>query len=298
MGEKNVEADKAGEKNLAQGTACRGLATPAWVAIAVAALVVGVLAGHFLLGGAGTVSLAGRTTLGPGELDSTIATYTDNGATTAVTAREVLEEVQGSAELTANDDGTYDVPSASDVLSYVQNEVILADAEARGLTASDEEVDDFVTGTIGATDLAQVATNYGITEDAARSMVEDAVVMSKLQDEVVTTELPAYPTAPTEPEEGKEDEATSEYADYVIGLLGDEWDAEANDWARTDGSYYATLSGYDISNDAATYAAASAAYSVAASAYQEASTQLNEEWTAYTSSVLSKVSIQLGSAAE
>lgn len=286
------------EKSLAPGTDVRGLPTPAWVVITVAALVVGVLAGHFLLGGVGAVSLNGRTTLGSGELDSTVATYTSNGTTTAVTARQVLEEVQGSSELTANDDGTYDVPSASNVLSYVQNEVILADAASRGITASDEEIDAFVTDTIGLTDVAEVASSYGISEDAARSMVEDAVVLSKLQDEVVTTVLPEYPTAPTEPAEGEEDVATSEYASYVIGLLGDEWDAEANDWARTDGDYYATLSSYEISNDSATYAAASAAYSVAASAYQTASTQLNEEWNAYTDSVLSTVTVQLGSIAE
>ena len=295
MSEKN---QGAGEKSLAPGTDVRGLPTPAWVVITVAALVVGVLAGHSLLGGVGAVSLNGRTTLGSGELDSTIATYTSNGTTTAVTAREVLEEVQGSSELTANDDGTYDVPSASNVLSYVQNEVILADAASRGITASDEEVDAFVTNTIGAADISEVASSYGISEDAARSMVEDAVVLSKLQDEVATTELPEYPTAPAEPAEGEEDVATSEYASYVIGLLGDEWDAEANDWARTDGTYYATLSSYEISNDSATYAAASAAYSVAASAYQTASTQLNEEWNAYTDTLLSTVTVQLGSIAE
>ena len=227
-----------------------------------------------------------------------MATYTANGTTTAVTAREVLEEVQGSPTLTANEDGTYDVPAASDVLSYVQNEVILADAAARGLTASDEEVDAFVTGTMGLADMAEVASNYGISEDAARSMIEDAVVLSKLQSEVTTAELGDYPTAPAEPAEGEEDAATPEYADYVIGLLGDEWDADVDDWARTDGTYYATLSGYEISNDAATYAAASAAYSVAANEYQTASAQLNEEWNAYTDGVLSKVTVQLGTLAE
>ena len=61
----------------------RTLPVPAWVAICVTALVVGVLGGYFLLGGAGagSVSLDGRTTLSSGELDSTIATYTYNGLT-------------------------------------------------------------------------------------------------------------------------------------------------------------------------------------------------------------------------
>ena len=100
------------------------------------------------------------------------------------------------------------------------------------------------------------------------------------------------------PEEGAEDEPTADYAQYVIDLLGDEWDSDANDWARTDGTYYATLSGYEISNDAATYAAASAAYSVASSAYQDVTTQVQEEWSAYTDSLLSRATIQLGSLAE
>ena len=287
--EKGVEGGAVGTR--------RELPTAAWVVIAVLALAIGVAAGHFLLGGAGTISLNGRTTLSAGELDSTVATYTVDGRTVSVTAREVLEESSGDAELTANEDGTYDVPSASDVLTYAQNQIILADADARGLTATDDEVDEFVSTNLG-TDLATLATSWGIDEDAARSVVADAVTMRKLQDEVATTELPEQPTAPSEPAEGAEDEPTAEYAQYVIGLLGDEWDADANDWARTDGTYYATLSGYEISNDAATYAAASAAYSVASSVYEEAYNQVSEELSAYTDALLSKATIQIGSLAE
>lgn len=287
--EKGDERDAAGTR--------RALPTRVWVVITAVALALGVAAGHFLLGGAGTISLNGRTTLSAGELDSTVATYTVDGSTVSVTAREVLEESSGDAELTANEDGTYDVPSASDVLTYAQNQIILADADARGLTATDDEVDEFVSTNLG-TDLATLATSWGIDEDAARSVVADAVTMRKLQDEVATTELPEQPTAPSEPAEGAEDEPTAEYAQYVIGLLGDEWDADANDWARTDGTYYATLSGYEISNDAATYAAASAAYSVASSAYQQAYNQVSEELPAYTDALLSKATIQIGSLAE
>ena len=295
MSEKNrATENKASE----QGEATRGLPTSAWVVIAVATLVVGVLAGHFLLGSPGTVSLNGRTTLGAGELDSVVATYTEGGATTNVTAREVLEEIQGGSELSANEDGTYDVPAASDILSYVQNEVILADAEARGLAATEDEVNDFVTNSLGVSSVADVASSYGIDEDAAYEMIADAVALTKLQDEVVTVELPEYPTAPEEPAEGEEDTATAEYASYVIGLLGDEWDADANDWARTDGTYYATLSGYEISNDSATYAAAQAAYSVAQSAYSDAYNQLSTEWTDFANGILSTATIQLGSLAE
>lgn len=286
------------EKNVEKNAALRlELPTAAWVVIAVAALAIGVAAGHFLLGGVGTVSLSGRTTLSAGELDSTIATYTVNGTTTPITAREVLEEASGSSSLTANEDGTYDVPSASSVLTYAQNQIILADAEARGLSATDEEIDEFVSTSLGS-DLSTLASSWGITEDEARSIVADAVTMRKLQDEVATVELPEQPTPPTEPAEGAEDTPTAEYAQYVISLLGDEWDSDANTWARTDGTYYATLSGYEISNDAATYAAASAAYSVASSVYEEAYAQVSEELGAYTDGLLSRATIQIGSLAE
>lgn len=274
----------------------RTLPTAAWVAIAVVALVVGVLAGHYLLGSSGTISLDGRTTLAASELDSTIATYTFDGQTTAVSAREVLVEANGGADPSANDDGTYDIPTASTVLTYVQNQIILQDAEDRGITASDEDVDEFVEESFG-TDLATLASSWGIEEDAAREMVAEAVIMRKLQDSVASTTLPDLPDEPEAPADGEEDEPTAEYAQYIIDLLGDEWDADADTWARTDGSYYATLSSYDISNDSATYAAATAAYGVAASEYQEAYTQISEELGDYSAALLSRATIQLGSLA-
>lgn len=274
----------------------RTLPTAVWVAIAVVALVVGVLAGHYLLGSSGTISLDGRTTLAASELDSTIATYTFDGQTTAVSAREVLVEANGGADPSANDDGTYDIPTASTVLTYVQNQIILQDAEDRGITASDEDVDEFVEESFG-TDLATLASSWGIEEDAAREMVAEAVIMRKLQDSVASTTLPDLPDEPEAPADGEEDEPTAEYAQYIIDLLGDEWDADADTWARTDGSYYATLSSYDISNDSATYAAATAAYGVAASEYQEAYTQISEELGDYSAALLSRATIQLGSLA-
>ncbi len=293
-----AENDKINTDKTEKRAGLAALPVAGWVVICVALLIVGVLAGHFLLGGTSGVSLNGRTALSAGELDSTIATYTFDGKTTNVTAREVLEEVQGSTAVPANDDGTYNVPSASDVLSYVQNEILLADAEARGLSVSDEEISEYASSSLGTDDLAAIAEQAGMDEQAVKDVLRENLLASKLQQAVATVTLPEQPTAPEEPADGEEDTATEEYASYVIALLGDEWDSEANDWARTDGTYYATLSGYEISNDAATYAAASAAYSVASSAYQDATTQISEEWAAYTDSLLSRATVQLGSLAE
>lgn len=296
--EKDVEPAPASDAD--DAPAHRTLPVPAWVALCVVALVVGVLGGYFLLGGAsgGSISLDGRTTLSAGELDSAVAAYTYDGQRTSITAREVLTNGGATLDSLANDDGTYNVPAASDVLVYAQNKIILADAEKRGITASDEEVSDYAEQMTGSADFATIAERYDIDEDTVYDTFAESVTVTKLRDAVCETELPAQPTEPTEPEEGAEETPTADYASYIIALLGDEWDSEAGTWARTDGDYYATLSGYEITNDAATYAAAEAAYSVAYSAYSDASTKVGEEWTSYTKDLLSHASLQIGSLAE
>lgn len=273
----------------------KGISTPIWIVIAVAALVVGALLGHFVIGDTGaSANLSGKTTLAEGDLDSTIASYTYNGTTTNVTAREVIEE-SSSLDAAKQDDGTYAVPTADDVLAYARNAIVLQEAANKGLSVSDEERDAYAQEMLQTTDYATVAANYGISEDTVKKIVSDSALMKKLRDSVVTTELPTMPEDPTAPDDGNIDTATQDYATYVINLLGDEWDATNNTWARTDGTYYAALSSYPISNESATYAAAQAAYYVAYSNYSAASSQVSYEWTAYVNTLFSKASIQMGS---
>ena len=272
----------------------KGLATPIWIVIAVAALAVGVLLGHFVIGGGGAVSLSGKTTISEGDLDSPIASYTYDGKTTNVSAREVIEQ-SSSLDAAKQDDGTYAVPSADDVLAYARNAIVLQVASDQGLSVSDEERDQYAQDMLQTTDYATVAANYGIPEDTVKKIVSDSALMKKLRDSVVTTELPTMPDAPTAPDDGNTDTATQDYATYVISLLGDEWDATNNTWARTDGSYYAALSSYPISNESATYAAAQAAYYVAYSNYSTASSQVSSEWTTYVNTLFCKASIQIES---
>ncbi len=287
--EEPVEDSDAPEK------ASHGISRPVCVVIAVVALAVGVALGYFLMGGpsGSSVSLSGRATLSESELDSTIATYTYDGATHKITARDVL--TFGGSEPVANDEGTYDVPGAESILNYAQTQVMLSDAEARGITATDDEINEFLTTSYGSdVDLTTFASGTGMTEDAAREMLEYWVIINKLGEDVAGGTLPEAPVEPTAPEEGEEETPTAEYAEYIIGLVGDEWDADANTWASSDGDYYATLSSYEISNDSATYAAASAAYSVAYTKYEEAYTDAAEMQNAYTNDLFSRGSIQIG----
>lgn len=272
--------------------ASRGISAPICVLIAVVALAIGVALGHFLMGGAGSsISLDGRSTLSESELNSTIATYTFEGATHNITARDVL--TFGGAEPTANEDGTYDIPNTSSIVAYAQTKLMLDDAAKRGIDVTDEDVDEYLTTYYGM-DLATYASSTGMTEDAAREMLRMYVTISELGESVAGGSLPEAPAEPAAPEDGAEETPTAAYAEYIIGLVGDEWDADANTWARSDGDYYATLSSYEITNDSATYAAASAAYSVAYTKYQEAYNAAAEKQNAYTTDLFSRASIQVG----
>lgn len=284
---KTAEPAAAGEP---ERPAHRSVPALACVAMVVAALAVGLLVGHFLPGSSGTVALSGKTVLSESELDSTIATYTYNGETHDITSREIIDEMGGTDEA-ANDDGTYNVPAAGDVVTYAQNQIILEDAEDRGLTATDEEVAELAEETFGTSDYDTISTTYGYDEE----YIGVIATITKLRDAVVDVTVPDMPTEPDAPADGEEDVATAEYASYVIDLLGDEWDSETDTWASTDGDYYATLSSYEFTSEAATYDVAEAAYQVAYSAYTTAYSEFYDEWTTYTRNLLSNATIQIGS---
>ncbi len=280
----------------APAAAPKGIAVPVFVVCVVIAVVVGVLAGHFLLGGGSTISLSGKTALAEDQLDSTIATYTYDGKTTNVTAREVIL-VNSTLDNAKDDDSNYTVPTADEVISYVRNAIVSAAAEKEGITVTDDEIAEYANSTMGSDDYATIASQYGIDEDTAKSTLKASAIMVKLRNSVVTTELPATPTAPDSPAEGQEDVATADYASYIINLAGDEWDSENNTWASTDGDYYAALSTYTITNDSATYAAAQAAYYVASSKYSSAYSSISTQWLAYVNTLLANATIQIGSLA-
>ena len=273
-----------------------GLSTPVWAAIAVAALVVGVLVGHFVFRSSSSVSLDGATTCTEDKLDDTIATYTYGGETYKVTSREVIT-TSSSLDSAKNDDDTYNVPTADDVVSYARNQIVLKAAADEGYSVTDDDVSTYANDTLGTDDYATIGSNYNLDEDTTKTILTDAALMKKLRDAKVTTTIPDAPTAPTAPSDGNTDTASSDYAQYIIALAGDEWDATNNTWASTDGTYYTALSSYSISNDSATYEAAEAAYYVAYSNYQTASSEASTEWTDYVNTLLSNATIQIGSLA-
>ena len=264
---------------------------------AVVLFALGIVIGRFLLGGGGaTGSLNGRTTLSEGELNTPIASYTYNGQTKEVTAREVIENTSG-LDAAKQSDGTYAVPPADKIIGYVRNALVVAEAQSQDITVTDDEVSDYMQTNFKTTDVSQVASAYKLSEDVAKKLINDAVIMKKYRDKVLSTKLPDAPQAPTAPEDGNSETTSQEYAQYIISLAGSEWDANNNTWASQDGDYYKQLSAYSISKDSASYAAAQTAYQVAMSKYSAVASKASQEWSQKINEILGKASIAVYSLA-
>ena len=264
---------------------------------AVVLFALGIVIGRFLLGGGGaTGSLNGRTTLSEGELNTPIASYTYNGQTKEVTDREVIENTSG-LDAAKQSDGTYAVPAADKIIGYVRNALVVAEAQSQGISVSDQEVSDYMQTNFKTTDVSQVASAYKLSEDVAKKLINDAVIMKKYRDKVLSTKLPDAPQAPTAPEDGNSETTSQEYAQYIISLAGSEWDANNNTWASQDGDYYKQLSAYSISKDSASYAAAQTAYQVAMSKYSAVASKASQEWSQKINEILGKASIAVYSLA-
>ena len=270
------------------------------VFIGVGALVLfalGLVIGRFLLGGGGASgSLNGRTTLSEGELNTPIASYTYNGQTKEVTAREVIENTSG-LEASKQSDGTYAVPPADKIIGYVRNALVVAEAQSKDITVTDDEINNYMQTNFKTTDVSQIASAYKLSEDVAKKLINDAVIMKKYRDSVLTTTLPDAPQAPTAPEDGNSETTSQEYAQYIISLAGNEWDANNNTWASQDGDYYKQLASFAISNDSASYAAAQTAYQVAMSKYSAVASKASQEWSQKINEILGKASIAVYSLA-
>lgn len=290
----------------------KNLGMNAWIGIAIATLVIGVLIGKFALGGAGGSAL-NKKTLTEGELDTVVATYTSNGTSKTVTARQVIEST-ASLESAKDEEGNYAVPSADNILYTVRNNIAVAEAEKRGINPTDEELLNYAEETLGQTpDFESIATANGIDVDTVKKLLTDSYRMHELQVQIggeMTATEPEYPTEPeytTTDAEGKAlsdeeiqknqeaayKENKKEYADYIIKLAGDEWDAKNNKWASEDGTYAKALSSYEITKDGASYQAAYAAYQTAYAAYSDAQSAYYETVTDYLADLYGNSSISI-----
>ena len=248
-----------------------------FVAAAAVLVVVAAIGGYFFGSGGFGAKGPGSATVEEGQLDAAVARYTYGGAAKTLTVREVIED-QYSLETAQDEDGNYAVPTADTTLAYVRNRILLDEAAARGIEPSDDEIAEYAESTIGTSDYSEMSEQYGLSEEQAKSVVKDQLTLKQLYDEVVGEVSAQAPEAPTEPADGDTSAASKEYADYIIALAGDEWNAEKGTWASKDGAYATALAGQDFTADSATYEQALTAYYTA---YQEYSSVASEANTTY-----------------
>lgn len=267
--------------------------TKAIVALVAVLLIAVVGVGGYFLGSGGFGSKgAGSSTLTEKQLDSTVASWTYNGAKHNITAREAIES-QYSLDSVKDDDGNYPAPSADSILAYVRNQVMLAEADKQGVSVSDDDLSSYAASALGSSDFSTIASQYGVTEDQAKSIVREQATIKKLYEKVVPSVDATMPEAPTEPSDGNTATASKEYADYIIKLAGDEWDADKGTWASTDGTIASALSGETFTADSATYAQAQTAYYAAYQAYAQEASKASSKWTEYANKLFASANITL-----
>lgn len=230
------------------------------------------------------------------QLDKTVAVFTYDGKDVKVTARQALEEM-GNLDNQKTPDGTYRTPSAELIVSYARNYVLAQEASKRGIKVSDDEVSEYLEKNVGMDDISAMARQYNMTEDQAKKVIKESAAIAKMRDQIVGTDSnPTAPQPPAAPAQGADQDAvTADYAKYIVGLLGDEWDANKGSWAREDGQFYAALKNESFNAEGATYQAAQIAYYIANNQYGEKVSKLNEGWTKFIDSTLSKSNIRISS---
>ena len=262
-----------------------------FIAGALAAVIVAGVSGYFLgSGGFGSKGVSAPV-FAESELDATVATWKFKGASHKISAREAIES-QYSLDSVKDEDGNYPAPSADAVLSYVRNRILLEEASKQGIKLSDEDLSSSAEASLGTSDFSAIADQYGVSEDQAKQIVREQGTIQKLYQSVMD-DAPAMPKAPAEPESGDENEATAEYAAYIIDLAGKEWDAEAGTWAKLDGAYATALAGEEITPESATYAQAQKAYAVAYQQYMLESQGANAKWTSYVNELFGEADVEL-----
>ena len=262
-----------------------------YIAIAVIAVIVAAILGYVIGSDTFGPKGVGSATLTEDQLDSVVATWTLDGATNKITARQAIES-QYSLDTVKDENGTYPTPTADVILAYARNQVLLKEAEKRDVKIDDKELAAAAEDTLGTSDFSTIASQYRVTEDQAKEIVRQQVTIQKLYKTIVK-DAPTAPAAPEEPENGDSAAVSAEYAAYIIDLAGKEWDKEAGTWASPDGTYATALAGEEFTADSASYAQAQKAYAAAYQDYAKHAADSNQSWTEYVNTLFAKADITL-----
>ncbi|MDO4437216.1 MAG: hypothetical protein Q4B77_04620 [Coriobacteriaceae bacterium] len=262
-----------------------------YIAGAVVAVVAAGVLGFCAGSGTFTPKGVGATSMSEEQLDTPVATMKYAGDTIDITARQAIE-TQYSVSAVEQDD-KYPSPSADMVLGYARNQVLLKEAAKQGIELSDKELKKAAEKQLGTSDFKAIAEQYQVSEDQAKQIVREQTLIQMLYGKVVKNAPSAMPEAPVEPENGDAAAASKEYAEYIIKLAGDEWDAEKKTWASEDGPVAFALSGQKFNPESATYDQAKQAYTAVAQEYSAQAAKASQQWTEYVNELFAHADIEI-----
>ena len=292
MPEQDGDEQEADDEQGDDGEDAPSKKKPLIIAGFVIAVIIAAVIGYFVGNGGFGGKGVGSATLSESQLDSTVASYTYNGKKTDITAREAIES-QYSLDTVKDSDGNYAAPSADTILSYVRNQILLDAAEDQGITVSAKEMKKYAKDSIGTSSYKTMAKQYGVSKSQAKQIVKQSATLQKLYKKTVGNSTATMPTAPTEPADGNEDTASKDYADYIIGLAGDEWDSDKGTWKDSDSTYAKAFKDDEFTADSATYKQAMTAYYTAYQQYSSEASSSSSKWTEYANGLYASANISI-----
>lgn len=283
----NTGTKKVDGKNVGARFRIKNHPVTACVVTGIVCIFAGLLVGFYLLGSG--FAMTGKTSIPESELDQPVGLYIINGVPNFITAREVLDSGNGLSK-SLLEDGTYTYPTAEEVLAAVRTAVLNGEVTARGITISADDMKEYAQKQLGTSDYSFIANRYGLDEASVQTFVRQAVGINKLRQEITGV---ADQVAPIAPEEGLD---AASYKQYILDLLGSNWDTQNNTWANEDNSYYTALGESAFNPDLATFEQASTAYSIASEKYQEDSAQAANTWNDFVNDALKNCQVRIGEA--
>lgn len=174
---------------------------------------------------------------------------------------------------------------------------MLADeAKAAGITATDEAVTGYIEANYPGDSASDAAEQLGITEAVLREQAAAALLIDGLRDHVLAqsgadSENKTEIEAPALDLSSDPDAPNATHGAYIVKLLGDAWDADADAWATAEGPFYEALSGEEFTSESATYEQARLAYDAARASRSESQAADSDAWGDYRADVMSRITM-------
>lgn len=224
--------------------------------------------------------------------DTVIARYEYDGAAHDVTAAEYRASSAALQEGWEGEDG----PNQIYLSDYILHKVLANEAKTAGITATDEAVTGYIEANYPGESANDAAEQLGITEETLRDQAANALLVDGLRDHVLaqagaSAEDEAGIEAPALDLSSDPDAPNATYGAYIVKLLGDAWDTDADTWATMEGPLYEALSDEKFTSESATYEQARLAYDATFANKSESRASDSDAWGDYRADVMSRITM-------